>query len=173
MAADNRSVVITLRLEQTSDADVGNQVDTESVSQKNDKDSSGKAAYKAMAMQALNVALSEVTSWAEYYWNRELALDDDYIGQRNKRVILTQISRASSAAATVGSFALIGSAAGPAGAVIGALLGTAVAASGIARSNIQGKDQQDIQIRQMNAQLQFTRSRAGWSLQAASIGEDL
>lgn len=173
--ADNRSVVITLKLQNDTgdETDVSNQTSTKNAESKNDKNSKAKAAYKAMAIQATSIALNEVTAWAEYYWNKELTLTDDYIGQRNKNIAMSQINKGISALTTIGSFTALGAAAGPWGAAIGAVVGTAVAAVGIARSNIQSKEQQDIQIRQMNAQLEFTRSRAGWSTQAASIGEDL
>lgn len=175
MAADNRSIVITLKLqnEETSDTDISNQTNTSGAESKSDKNKTAKAAYAAMAIQAGQTALNEVTAWAEYYWNRELTLNDDYVGQRNKQIALTQINRGISAISTIGSFTALGAQAGPIGAAIGAVVGTVVASASIIRSNVQGKDQQDIAIRQMEAQLDFTRSRAGWSLQAASIGEDL
>lgn len=173
--ADNRSIIITLKL-QSSDSDetdVNSQVDTQSAGNENDKDKKAKAAYKAMAIQSASAALNEVTAWAEYYWNKELTLTDDYIGQRNKNIAMSQINRGIGALTTIGSFTAMGAAAGPWGALAGAIVGTVVATASIVRSNVQGQEQQDIQIRQMNAQLDFTRSRAGWSTQAASIGEDL
>ena len=171
--ADSRAITITLKLVAEEEADTNNQTNTQQVSTENDKDKKAKAAYAALAMQAGQSALGEVTAWAEYYWNRDLTLNDDYIGQRNKQIAMTMIDRGINAVSTIGSFTAMGAAAGPVGALVGAIVGTAIAASSIVRSNIQGQDQQNIQIRQMEAQLQFTRSRAGWSLQAASIGEDL
>jgi len=171
--ADNRSITITLKLSQNEDNNTSNQTNTEQVDFENDKNKTAKATYKALAIQAAQTAVSEVASWAEYYWNKELTLSDDYIGMRNKNIAMTQINRGVNALTTIGTFAAMGSAAGPWGAAIGAAVGTAIAVAGIVRSNVQGQEQQDIQIRQMDAQLQFTRSRAGWSLQAASIGEDL
>ena len=92
----------------------------------------------------------------------------------NKNIALMQINRATSAVSTIGSMTASGASVGGwVGAIIGAFIGTVTAGAGIIRSNIQGQEQQDIALRQMDAQLQFTRSRAGWSLQAASIGEDL
>lgn len=172
--ADNRSIVITLKLQSEEDkTDVNNQVDTQKAESESDNDKKSKSAYAALALQIGSTALSEVAAWAEYYWNKELTLTDDYIGQRNKNIAMTQISRAINVATTTGSWTAMGAALGPVGAVIGGILGAAVSISGIVRSNVQGQEQEDIAIRQMNAQLGFTRSRAGWSLQAASIGEDL
>ena len=175
MPADNRSITITLKLldSNQSDTDISEQTDTSKVSSGFDSDKSSKAAAKALAVSFANVVATEVVNWADYFSNRELTLTDDYIGQRNKNIALTQINRGIGAISTIGSFAALGAAGGAAGIAIGALVGTAVAVAGIARSDIQGWDQQNIQIRQMEAQLGYTRARAGWSTQAASIGEDL
>ena len=172
--ADNRSIVITLKLKSADDkSDVNNQVDTQKTEEESDNDKKSKSAYAALALQVGSTAINEVAAWAEYYWNKELTLTDDYIGQRNKNIALTQIGRAVNVVTTTGSWAAMGAALGPVGAIIGGILGAAVSVSGIVRSNVQGQEQEDIAIRQMNAQLSFTRSRAGWSLEAASIGEDL
>lgn len=174
MALDNRSIVITLKLDSNENEVDNKPTDTSGAQTKNDKDSSAKAVAKFAAIQSAQVATGEIVSWAEYYWNRELILNDDYVGQRNKNIALTQINRAVSAVGTIGSMTASGAAVGgAAGAIVGAVVGTLTVASGIIRSNIQGADQQNIALKQMDAQLQFTRSRAGWSLQAASIGEDL
>ena len=58
-------------------------------------------------------------------------------------------------------------------AIIGAVIGISTQVAAIVRSNVQGRDQQNIQIRQWNEQMSFTRARAGFSTHAASIGEDL
>lgn len=172
--ADNRSIVITLKLDNSddNDANVSNQVDTSN--KKNDKDKANKAVALYAAQQISSLVTSEVLNWAEYYWNRELTLNDDYIGQRNKTIITTQINRGINFVSSLFSGMASGMAIGGAvGAVIGLLISGTSQAASIVRSNQQGQDQQNIMIRQMNAGLDFTRSRAGWSLQAASIGEDL
>lgn len=173
--ADNRSIIITLKVDDSGvgETDISNQVDTSKKEASTNSDHSAKAAAKALAIQAVGIAANEATAWAEYYWNRELTLNDDYVGQRSKQIALTQINRGISLVSTIGSSTAAGAAFGPAGAIIGAVLGTVTAIAGIARSNIQGQDQQNIMLRQINAGLDFTRSRAGWSTTAASIGEDL
>ena len=175
MATDSRSVVITLKLDSQESNEVqSNPTNTEQPKQNTDKDSNSKAVAAWAAMQLLEIVKDEAIAWADYYWERELVLNDDYVGQRNKRIALTHINRVSSYVGTVGSAtaqgAMIG---GAAGAIVGAIVGGIKVASTIIRSNVQGQDQQDIALRQMDAQLQFTRSRAGWSTKAASIGEDL
>lgn len=176
MAADNRSITITLKL--TGEESGGSNVDTSAQTNTSsfvgeDKNSTTKAFAKYAVGQVANVVTSEVIAWAEYYWNRELSLNDDYIGQRNKQIAMTQINRGIGFAGSIFASTVAGSSFGPGGAVIGALIGTATAIANVARSNLQGKLDQDISLNQMNAQLSFTRSRAGWSTNAASIGEDL
>ena len=175
MALDNRSIVITLKLDSGQESGSGsNPTNTEATQQESDKGSTAKAVAAFAVVESAKLVVNEVVSWAEYYWNRELTLNDDYIGQRNKNIALMQINRASNAVSTIGSIAAAGAAVGGvAGAVVGFIVGTVTAGAGIARSNIQGADQQNIMIRQMDAQLQFTRSRAGWSTKAASIGDNL
>lgn len=176
--ADSRSILITLKLDSSGGASEGTDVSSATgsaptVSSSSDSSAAAKAAYTGLAFQALGIAVSEGVAWAEYYCDKNLVLIDDYIGQRNKQIATTQINRGISAISTIGNFALVGSKAGPWGALIGAAVGTTVVGFSIARSNIQGQEQQNIMLNQMNAQLQFTRSRAGWSTHAASIGEDL
>lgn len=174
MALDNRAIVITLKLDSQSDEQNNNPTNTTQTKQSTDKDSKAKAVAVFAATQVIETIASEVVAWAEYNWDRTLKLNDDYVGQRNKNIAITQINKAVGAISTIGSMTAAGaSIGGAAGAIVGAILGTATTVAGIARSNLQGQDQQDIALRQMNAQLQFTRSRAGWSTQAASIGEDL
>lgn len=174
--ADNRSIVITLKLDNSgaNENDVAGEVSGTKVASNNDKDSTSKAIAAFTIAQVAQTTVNELVNWGEYYWNRELMLDDDYIGQRNKQVALTHINRGigmiSGVASSSAAGAMVG---GVAGAIIGAVIGLAVQTASVVRSNVQGQDQQTIMLRQMDAQLQFTRSRAGWSTKAASIGEDL
>ena len=174
MALDNRSIVITLKLDQGDSKVEENPTDTNGAQKSSDKDGSKKAITAYIAAQVSKMIANEVIDWAEYFWNKELTLNDDYVGQRNKRIALTQISRATNVVTTVGSMASSGAAIGRGwGALAGAIVGVVVSAVNSVRSNVQGWDQQQLQLRQLDAGLKFTRSRAGWSLQAASIGEDL
>ena len=174
MAADNRSIVITLKLDGNQDNSQANPTNTEGTKQQSDNDGNTKAVASFAIAQTAQLVSNEIVAWADYYWERELTLNDDYISQRSKTIALTHISRVTGAVSNVGSMTATGAmVGGTAGAIVGAIIGVVTEASRVVRSNIQGQDQQNIAIRQMNAQLEFTRSRAGWSLQAASIGEDL
>ena len=173
MAADNRSVVITLKLEKNQ-SEQTNPTDTQATQNATSKDSTAKEVAKFAVVQVVQEVANEIVAWADYEWNRELMLNDDYVGQRNKNIAMTQINRAVSYGSTILSNTAAGAAVGGApGAVIGFVIGTAKVTANVVRNNLQGQDQQNISLRQMEAQLQFTRSRAGWSLKAASIGEDL
>lgn len=125
-------------------------------------------------VRCIQWAVSETTSWIDYYWNQELSLTDDYIGQRNKAIATTQINRVISYAGTAAATTQLGaSIGGPIGAAIGFVVGVGMDVATVFRSNKQGQEQQDILLAQMNASLSFTRARVGWSTTAASIGEDL
>lgn len=174
--ADNRSIVITLKLDNSgaNENDVSSEVNGTKVANNNDNSSAAKAIAAFAVAQVAQATVSELVNWGEYYWNRELMLNDDYIGQRNKQIALTQVNRGISAISGIASATASGAAVGGwVGAIIGFTLGTVTQVAGVVRSNIQGQDQQNIMLKQMDAQLQFTRSRAGWSTKAASIGEDL
>ena len=180
MALDNRSIVITLKSESeiggsspSQDLNVSNKTSSSEAQSKSNNNSMAKAAYAQMAISAANAVVNEMIAWGDYDVDKYMNLHDDYIGQRNMNVAQHYINGAVSAGSTIVSMALVGSAAGPMGAAVGAAIGTVIAAARIERSNIQGNDQQEIQIKQLDCQLQYTRRRAGWSLTAASIGEDL
>lgn len=174
--ADERSVVITLKLDNNGEnpTDTSNQTSTSQTRAENDNNNVALAVAAYAVEEATKVVVGEVINWTEYYINRDLALNDDYIGQRNKTIALTQINRGISLASSLAGSAISGFAVGGIpGALVGLAIGTGAQVASIVRSNQQGQDQQNIMLRQMDAQLGFTRSRAGYSIKAASIGEDL
>lgn len=176
MAQDNRSIVITLKIDSSGENknEVSNQTSGTKVSNNTDKSNTAKAVAAFAVAQVVQTVVSEGLAWAEYYWNRELNINDDYVGQRNKQIVTTQVNRLISSASKIGNAAIAGfTVGGPIGAVIGGVIGAFAEGAGMARSNQTNWDQQNIKIHQLAAQLDFTRSRAGWSTHAASIGEDL
>lgn len=171
---NNRAITITLKLDGSGDDDNNTENQTNTATKKDDKDGTAKAIASFAVVQSLQVVASEAVAWAEYYWNRELTLNDDYVGQRNKNIAISQINKGISVVSKIGTMAATGAmVGGPWGAVIGAVVGAGASALEMARTTKQTMEQQDIAIRQMDAQLSYTRQRAGWSLEAASIGEDL
>lgn len=133
-----------------------------------------KAYYAQMAMKIIGTTVSETVDWAMYFWDTQLELNDDYVGKREKRIAMQQVNRVVSAASNIGSSTLQGAMAGGAvGAIIGFVVSTGTEVYKTVKENIQGNRSQELQLAQLNAQLEFTRSRAGYSTQAASIGENL
>lgn len=63
------------------------------------------------------------------------------------------------------------------GFVLGGIAGSVIALIGTTASLgieiAQNYDQENIKLRQMNAQLEYSRMRAGYSLTSESIGENL
>ena len=173
--ADERKIVIVLRTEGGNGSATGAAEEQEQESPAELSSKSTKIAIAAMAAkQILSTAVSEGLQWANYEIDKNLNLDDNYIAQREKNIALQLIGKAGSFASTIFGGATAGAiVGGPIGAAIGATLGLVQAVSSTVRENIQSYEQQDIMLRQMDAQLSYTRQRAGWSVSAASIGEDL
>ncbi len=124
------------------------------------------SATAVLLHEAYNYAKQEITQIASYEINKYFNLNDDYIGQRNLAVAKNIISKGSSMGTAIASGFALGGVVGGAIAIIGttASLGIEIA---------QNYDQESIKIRQMNAQLAYSRQRAGYSLVSNSVGENL
>lgn len=175
--ADERKIVIVLRTEGgTSGGErTGEKQDAiKAITPEEEKGSVGQAIAAMAAFKIAEATTSEVLNWGNYLWDRKLTLTDDYVGQRQKNIALQLMNKGMSIAGNIFSLtaygAMIG---GPLGGAFGAAIGTVISIASVARENAQAYEQQEIQLRQMNAQLGYTRQRAGWSTTAASIGEDL
>lgn len=107
-----------------------------------------------------SVVLSEVL----YEINKYFDLTDNVEGKRDLHIAMGMINRVKNFAGQVVAGSYFG--------VPGAVIGFASASINEAISIYQGYDQQNIQIRQMNTQLEYTRERAGYSLTSGSIGEN-
>lgn len=116
--------------------------------------------------EAYSYAKQEITQIANYELNKYFNLNDDYIGQRNLAVAKNIISKGASMGTAIASGFAMGGIVGGAIAIVGttASLGIEIA---------QNYDQENIKIRQMNAQLSYSRQRAGYSLVSNSVGENL
>ena len=85
--ADSRSIVITLKLDKSSgseDTDISSKTSTKSSSSSSDKDSTAKAIATFAAVQIVQEVAQEAVAWGEYYWNKELILNDDILGKEIK-----------------------------------------------------------------------------------------
>ena len=110
---------------------------------------------------AKQVAINE----ARYEINKDFAMRDDYIGQRDINISLGVISKVYSIGTSVVSGAIMGGAIGASVALAGSLLVEGIQV-------YQNLDQQNIKIAQLNSQLDYNRIRTGYSLTSGSIGEN-
>ena len=175
MPKDVREVVITLRGSASADEEEASTSGSETAREEGGGESNiTKAAFAKMIMQVASKAANEIIAWADYNIDKSFNLKDDYIGQRNMAVAEYYINGAANTISMTANGALAGFAVGGwVGAIIGGVIGLGTNIAGNVRSNIQGADRQNIMLKQMDLQLQYTRRRAGWSTHAASIGEDL
>ena len=109
---------------------------------------------------------------ALYESNKFFDLTDNVQAKRNLNIAKTNIQRASSIIGSTVSGALVGAGGGPVGAVIGAVAGFVAGVGQQALSIYQGYDQQNIDIRQREEQLSYTRQKVGYSLTAGINGEN-
>lgn len=116
--------------------------------------------------EAYNYAKEELVQIANYELNKHFSLKDDYIAQRNLSIAKSIISKGASMGTAIASGFATGGIVGGAAAIAGA---TATLGIEIA----QNYDQENVRLRQMNAQLEFSRQRAGYSLTSGSVGENL
>lgn len=104
-------------------------------------------------------------SEALYEANKYFDLTDNVEGKRNLNIAVGMVHRG----ATVLTSTLIGA---KIGGVPGAVVGFVASSISEAINIYQGYDPQNIQLRQLNTQLEYTRERAGYSLTSGSIGEN-
>ena len=119
----------------------------------------------AVFTKAFKQVRKQLEEMAIYGINRHLQLTDDYITQRYLQAGVNIISKAISMGTTIMAGASVG---GPVGAVVGAV----VAVADLTFDIIKNYDQQNIMLRQMDAQLSYQRQRAGYSLTSGRIGEN-
>lgn len=134
-------------------------------------DGLGKAT-SVILNQAFNQLKNEFISEVNYEINKHFNLTDDYIGQRNVNVAKNVISRVASIGTSIYAGAKLGLGGGPVGIAIGAVTALVISTAQLGVDIYQNYDQANINLRQQNAQLEFTRQRAGYSLTSGSIGDN-
>ena len=123
-----------------------------------------KVASAYIARSIVNNTISSVISATEYHFEKQWQLDDDYISQRTYTIAKNFITASMGAVSTIAvGFSTAG--------IAGGILATAYEAINTGMNIYKNYDQQSIKIKQMDAQLDYTRVRAGYSVQAESIGE--
>lgn len=182
--ADTREVVVTIRSQslgggqpagspassnatqgpQAPEVGEGNSVSTEAQTKSQAMTTIAVQLGEKALHEAVQFSLSEI----DYHIQRSFYLKDDYIGQRNYSIAKAQITNAASSAFALGAALMTGNP---------VAIGMTVIAQGVkAIRNIteyvHAVEMQDLQIKQLDANLQFNRTRAGYSLTAGSIGEN-
>lgn len=158
--ADTREIVITIK----GSGETTTQ--TDKPDNPNPKDSSNiKKSTSILLNQTYQRLKSEISSEVNYEIDKHFRLSDNYIGQRNFNNAKQVINKAVSFGTSIATGFAIG---GPVGAV-GAFV---VQTISLGIDIYQNYDQENINLRQMEAQLSYTRERAGYSLTSGSIGEN-
>lgn len=123
----------------------------------------------AGAMIAINQAYKRIKNMAisnvDYLFNRHYNLTDDYIGQRTYNVAKNIVTKAHGMYMSIAAGFATG---GPVGAAITAAISIGSTIIDIAKNF----DEQNIMLKQMDTQLEYTRQRAGYSLTSGSVGEN-
>ena len=128
------------------------------------------ALLKRTARQIKGLVLNE----AKYQIDLHFKLTDNYLGAQNLNIALGVVNKVASFGLSIYSGAKLGFSAGggAAGAVVGAVFAAGVSGLSLVQQISHNYEQEYIRINQMNANLQFNRQRAGYSLTSGSIGEN-
>lgn len=141
---------------------------TKETEPKNDldtKEDSNSLVENAIFQQAKKEAINFLKEASLYGINRHLQLTDNYVQERYLNAGINVVNRAMSmGSAVIAGFSV--------GGVVGAVVGAVFAVGDLAFDIFQNYDQQNIKLRQMDAQLDYQRQRAGYSLTSGSIGEN-
>lgn len=123
------------------------------------------AAITTIVQRAWNSLKETGASQIKFQVNRYFNITDNYLGQQSLNICLNIAGKVKSAGESIVGGALV---AGPAGAVIMA----AVEAGKLGLEIYQNYSEQNLQLRKMDAQLDYNRQRAGYSLTAGTQGEN-
>lgn len=182
--AETREVVVTIRSQslgggqpagspassnatqgpQAPEVGEGNSVSTEAQTKSQAMTTIAVQLAESVIQKTVQVAIGEI----DYRIQRGFYLKDDYIGQRNYQIAKAQVASAAQfAVSSAAMLATMGAAALPMIAVSAVMT--------VTKNALQYNhaiEEQDYQIRQLDANLQFNRTRAGYSLTSGSIGEN-
>lgn len=173
--AETRSITITIRqakgvapTPETPRPEGSREVEKRAVSM-----NGPTVAASVLFNQLYQAGKQAVVSEARYQVERYFDVNDDYVGKRNLEEAMSALGASFSfaSAAVAGATAMSG--AGPLGMAAGATVGLIATGIGKAVDISQRLDAQRLEIEKADAQLAFSRQRAGWSLTAGSIGEGL
>lgn len=165
MIQEAREIIITIK----SDGTAGSKKKTPELDKKEKKEKQEKSRYvvaSVYANQAFNYAKQAVISQARFQVNRYFAMTDDYQGKQDIDNALSLLGTGMTIwGATMAGLRL--------GGIAGGVIGLVGSTGNTILQAHRAVSTQDYQIRQSNAQLSYTMSRRGASLQNNSIGENL
>lgn len=132
--------------------------------EQDDREQDLKKTRRALMYGAIGVAHVLVQE-ASYEIQKSYDLTDDVVGRRNQQIAKQVINKSISiAGSSLVSFA--------AGGIIGLAINTALFTTREIISAYQNYDQQQLQIARNNANLEYSRLRAGYSLTSGDKGEN-
>lgn len=172
-----REIIITIKNEGGGDGGKPKPPEPDTPNESGDDKTEGNGGIGAVSAilvnQAFNVVKNSVISIARYEVNKSFRLNDDYVGQQNLSNALSCINKGMTIVTATLAGAKIGSAAGPVGAAIGAVVGLGLSVPSMFISAAQEVDQQSLAIATTGAYQAFNYARKGRALTDGSIGSDL
>lgn len=171
MSSSVREVVVRIVSETQ-----GGEKPEEEKPESNDKEEKPKSIFSVTTLlvnEAFQMTKRAVTQIASYEIGKSFNLNDDYIGQNSMNNALGLVNKGVSLATATIAGAMMGSAGGP----LGAIVGGTIAFAGTLGSNLitagQAVDKQDLSVMTTSAYQAFRYSRKGDVLSNGSIGDNL
>ena len=169
---------IIVRIKDESNIEKGNngtaintktgKIRTDTQSSESEEANAGILVASVLVNQAYERTKQVVINEAMYQINKHFELTDDFEGKRDLNIALSIVGRTKNLATSTLAGAKLGSAGGPIGTVIGAVVGFSLGAVGDVISTYHKFDEQNRINALRDAQLEYTRQRAGYSLTGES-----
>lgn len=141
--------------------------------QNKDDDQLETAVLATLIGRAARQLKGTVISELKYQQNKYYNMQDDYLGKQNMDIALNVLEKVWSVGINIYAGAKLGlKLGGGYGAAAGAIIAAGVSTVQTYQQVAHNYEQERIRLNQMQAQLDFTRQRAGYSLTAGSIGEN-
>ena len=163
--AELREVVIRIK---------NDEVESESTSpnDKTKKTSDTKPLTIVLLNQVYESVKNQVVNQVNYEIDKHFQLTDNYIAKRSFNEAMSVINFAVGVGTSAVSGFVLGSSAGIGGGIAGAIVGASVQVMSTITNVVQNYDREQIEMRQLEGQLSFSRERAGYSLTSGSVGEN-
>ena len=160
--ANNGEIIIRVISEEGKSQPDVTPTPTDSETEVSSSSTSSKSTVIVVALESvLKSAKNMTVGQANWQFQRYFRMHDDYIGQEKLNIAKSFVSKG---AAIGAGFAM--------GGIVGGIVATIAVAGSTALDAYRLHNEEDLKLRQMDAQLRFQRERAGYSLTAGSIGEN-